>query len=151
MMLRQSFGRYGARSPWYELDRLQREMNRLFSSAAVEPRVQAASSYPAMDVWTNEEGAVITAELPGVEPDDIDISVVGDTLTLSGARHRSELKEGEKYHRRERGYGRFTRSFQLPFQVESDKVEAVFEKGVLNIALPRAEVDKPKKIAVKAA
>jgi HSP20 family protein len=104
-----------------------------------------------MNVWTNEEGVVVTAELPGVEPDEIDVSVVGDTLTLTGSRRPFELKEGEKYHRRERGFGRFTRTFQLPFQVEADQVEAIFEKGVLHISLPRAEVDKPKKIAIKAA
>jgi HSP20 family protein len=104
-----------------------------------------------MNVWTNEESAVITAELPGVNSEEIDISVVGDTLTLSGNRQLEELGEGDKYHRRERSYGKFTRTFELPFLVEADKVEAVFEKGVLHISLPRAEADKPKKIAVKTA
>jgi HSP20 family protein len=104
-----------------------------------------------MNVWAYEDGAVVTAELPGVNTEDIDISVVGDTLTLTGSRQPDELKEDETYHRRERGYGRFTRAFQLPFPVESDKVEAIFEKGVLHISLPRAEADKPKKIAIKTA
>jgi HSP20 family protein len=70
---------------------------------------------------------------------------------LTGKRVPEELKEGEKYHRRERGYGRFTRTFQLPFHVEANNVEAVFEKGILQISLPRAEADKPRKISVKAA
>jgi HSP20 family protein len=104
-----------------------------------------------MNVWAYEDGAVVTAELPGVNTEDIDISVVGDTLTLTGSRQPDELKEDETYHRRERGYGRFTRAFQLPFQVEADKVEAIFEQGVLHISLPRAEADKPKKIAIKTA
>jgi HSP20 family protein len=103
-----------------------------------------------MNVWANPDGAVVTAELPGVNPEDIDVSVVGETLTLTGSRTPEELKEGEKYHRRERGQGKFTRTFQLPFPVEADKVEAVFEKGVLHISLPRAEADKPKKISIKA-
>jgi HSP20 family protein len=107
-------------------------------------------NYPAMNVWTNEDGAAITAELPGVNPEDIDISVVGDTLTLSGNRQPEELGDGDTYHRRERGYGQFTRTFQLPFPVEVDQTEAVFEKGVLHLSLPRAEADKPKKISVKA-
>jgi len=77
--------------------------------------------------------------------------VVGDTLTLKGSRQPDKLQDGEKYHRRERNYGDFSRTFQLPFHVEADKVEAIFEKGVLHLSLPRAEVDKPKKIAVKAA
>jgi HSP20 family protein len=133
------------------MERLQREVNRLFSDSFSLAGGRTAPSYPAMNVWTNEEGAVITAELPGVNPEDIDISVVGDTLTLAGNRKPDELQEGERYHRRERSYGRFSRTFQLPYQVEPDKVEAVFEKGVLQISLPRAEVDKPKKIAIKAA
>ena len=148
-MLRRPFGRYGYMSPWREMDRLQREMNRLFSDVSTRSRV--APSFPAMNVWTNQEGAVVTAELPGVNPDNIDIAVVGDTLTLNGERQPEELHEGEKYHRQERGFGKFTRTFQLPFQVESDKVEANFEKGILYISLPRAEADKPRKITVKSA
>lgn len=150
-MFRRPFGRYGMMSPWREMEVLQREMNRLFSDTFSLAGGRIAPGYPAINVWTNEESAVVTAELPGVKPDDIDISVEGDTLTLTGSRQPDELKEGETYHRRERRYGRFTRTFQLPFQVEVDQVEAIFDKGVLHISLPRAEVDKPKKIAIKAA
>jgi HSP20 family protein len=134
------------------MERLQRDVNRLFydSFAQAGGRVGPAT-YPVMNVWSNEEGAVVTAELPGVEVENIDISVVGDTLTLSGSRQAEELNEGEKFHRRERGFGKFSRSFQLPFRVESDKIEATFEKGVLHISLPRSEADKPKKIDVKSA
>jgi HSP20 family protein len=134
------------------MERLQRDVNRLFydSFAQAGGRVGPAT-YPVMNVWSNEEGAVVTAELPGVEVENIDISVVGDTLTLSGSRQAEELNEGEKFHRRERGFGKFGRSFQLPFRVEVDKIEATFEKGVLHISLPRSEADKPKKIDVKSA
>ena len=90
-----------------------------------------------------------TAELPGFDPEGLDISVVNDTLTLSGNRCADDV-EGATYHRRERRCGKFTRSFQLPFLVEGTDVEATFEQGVLKIELPRAEADKPKKIAVKA-
>ena len=150
-MFRDPFGRYGYRSPSDEMDRLRREMDQLFSRAFSERRLHTPASFPAMNVWTNEEGVVVTAELPGVETEDIDISVVGDMLTLSGSRQPDELKEGDRYHRRERGAGQFTRTFQLPFRVEADEVKALFDKGVLHISLPRAEVDKPKKIAVKMA
>lgn len=150
-MFRRPLSRYGFRSPWQEMDRLQREMNRLFSDSFSLAGGRTAPNYPAINVWANEESAVITAELPGVNSEEIDISVVGDTLTLSGNRHLEELGEGDKYHRRERSYGQFTRTFELPFLVEADEVEAVFEKGVLHISLPRAEADKPKKIAVKTA
>jgi HSP20 family protein len=133
------------------MERLQRELNRLFSDTFSGVGVRTAPGFPAMNAWTNEVGVVVTAELPGVKPEDIDISVVGDTLTLSGSRQPEKLSDGEKYHRQERRFGRFTRTFQLPFQVEADAVEALFEKSVLHLSMPRAEVDKPRKIAVKAA
>ena len=150
-MFRRSLSRYGFRSPWQEMERLQREMNHLFSDSFSLAGGRTGPNYPAMNVWTNEESAVITAELPGISPEDIDISVVGDMLTLSGERKLEELEEGDKYHRRERGYGKFSRTFQLPFKVEAEKVEAIFERGVLHLSLPRAESDKPKKITVKSA
>ena len=130
------------------MDRLQREMNRLFNDYQPS-RLNAAPSFPAMNIWTNEEGQVITAEIPGVEIEDIEISVTGETLTISGSRKVEELEENSHYHRRERGHGKFKRSLQLPFPVQTDKVEASIEKGVLTISLPRAEEDKPRKIAVK--
>ena len=145
------FRRFGG--PFYplrEVERLRREMNRLAADLPSRHRVNMAAGYPAMNVWTNEDGAIVTAELPGLNPDDIDISVVNDTLTLKGKRERDECREDARFHRRERGCGGFTRSFQLPFQVEPGKVEATFEKGVLKITLPRAEADKPRKIAIKA-
>lgn len=137
-------------SPWREMERLRREMNRLLSDTPSRYRINMAPAYPAMNIWTNEEGAIVTAELPGVKPDDIDVSVISDTLTLSGRRDAPECGEDVRYHRRERGCGSFTRTFQLPFLVDSGKVQAEFEKGVLHITLPRAEADKPKKITVKA-
>jgi HSP20 family protein len=136
-------------SPWREMERLRRDMNRLFAQMPTGFAGDVAPTFPAMNVWTDENGAIVTAELPGVAPDDIDISVTGDTLTVKGSRQPDELEEGGTYHRRERRYGNFTRAFQLPFQVEPDKVEASFGNGVLQISLPRAEQDIPKKIAVK--
>lgn len=150
-MLRRPFGTYGYRSPWQDMERLHREVDRLFSDSFTMAGGRTAPSYPAINVWANEDGAVVTAELPGVDPEDIDISVVGDTLTLSGRRQPLELAEGNKYHRRERGYGKFNRSFQLPFNVEAENVDALFEKGILHLSLPRAEADKPRKISVKSA
>lgn len=136
-------------SGWREMDRMRREMDRMLSDWPSSSGWSAAPAYPAMNVWTNEEGVVVTAELPGVAPEEIDISVVNETLTITGARHAEEV-EGATYHRRERSQGRFTRSVQLPFRIEGDQVEASFERGVLRIHLPRAEADKPKKITVKA-
>ena len=137
-------------SPWREMARLRRDMNRLFAPMPTGYVGDVAPTYPAMNVWTDEDGAIVTAELPGVAAEDIDVSVVGDTLTVKGSRQPDELEEGGTYHRRERRYGTFTRALQLPFQVEAGQVEATFGNGVLRVSLPRAEEDKPKKIAVKA-
>jgi HSP20 family protein len=136
-------------SSWGELERLRREMNRLFDRPGrLAPSV---ASYPAMNVWTNNDGAIVTAELPGIDTAELDISVRENILTVKGTRNAIELQEGETYHRRERGYGQFQRMFQLPFHVDANGVEATYEKGVLRIFLPRAEADKPRKISVTSA
>jgi HSP20 family protein len=145
------YRRYGRpRFPWRDVARLRREMDRLLATEPSWSGSAAAPCYPAMNVWTNEDGAVVTAELPGFDPETIDVSVVGNTLTVSGERQPEEVGEDGRYHRRERSCGRFKRSFELPFQVDATKVDANLENGVLNVALPRAEEDKPKRITVKA-
>lgn len=136
-------------NPWEELERTQREMDRMFN-AAFGRRFQSAGSFPAINVWASDEKQVVTAELPGISLDDLEISVVGGTLTISGECKCDELPEGARYHRQERGYGAFTRSISLLYAVDADKVEATLENGLLRIVLPRAEADKPRKITVQA-
>lgn len=143
------YRRYRTPSIWQEMNRLQRDMNRLFGDY-VPGRVQAAPSYPAMNVWADENSALITAEIPGIDKDDLEINVTGDTLSLSGERKLEDLPEGTRYHRQERTSGKFNRSVQLPYTVDVQKVKATFKNGVLKIVLPRIEAEKPKKIAVKA-
>jgi len=133
---------------WEEMERLQREMNRLFRTTR-GTRLHPVPSFPAINIWTSEEGQLISAEIPGVNPDELDISVTGEILTLSGERKPEQVGEDVRYHRQERGYGRFKRSIQLPFPVRTDGIEAAFKNGVLNVYLPRAEEDKPRKITVK--
>jgi len=111
--------------------------------------VPSTFEFPAINVWASEDNAVVTTEIPGIDPSAIEISVVNDSLTLRGSRQTEDLKEGESYHRRERWSGQFTKTLKLPFAVESGKVEARFSKGVLFISLPRAEAEKPRKISVK--
>lgn len=135
---------------WQEMDRIQREMNRMFRSTE-GVQLHPAPNFPAMNIWANENGQLITAEIPGVEPDELEISVTGEILTLSGLRKPEMIGDETTWHRRERGYGRFKRSIQLPYPVQSDKIEASFKNGVLNISLPRAEQDKPRKIVIKSA
>jgi HSP20 family protein len=131
------------------MDRLQNDMNRLFGDMTVN-RTRKASSFPAINVWASEQSAKISAEIPGVDKDDLEINVTGDTLTLSGTRNQDDLPEGARYHRQERRYGKFDRSIQLPYTVDVNKVKAVFNNGVLTVELPRVEAEKPKKITVKA-
>jgi len=142
------YRRYRIPTVWHEMDRLQSEMNRLFN-VYYPNHLRPAPAFPALNVWTNEDSLNVTAEVPGVRPEDLDISVVGDTLTLSGTRKPEELDDNARYHRQERGYGEFTRSLQLPFPVDVEKVEATFRNGVLLVAMPRSEEDKPRKITVK--
>jgi len=140
---------YYGRSPWRDLEQFQKEMNRLFNNAASN-RTRSAAGFPAMNIWANEDSAIVTAELPGVNAADIEIAIAGETMTLKGNRKPDDMPEDACCHRQERGYGEFIRTIQLPFLVNAEKVEAVFNKGILQITLPRAEADKPKKIIVKA-
>lgn len=145
---------FGTRSvsyaPWLsfgrQLDRLQGEFNRIFSDA---PRYME-SRFPACNIYANAEGAVLEAELPGVDIADIEITVSGNMLTIKGKRQETE-SESAKHIRRERRSGEFARTFELPFGIETAKVEAKSKMGVLRIELPRAESDKPKRIEVKIA
>jgi HSP20 family protein len=131
--------------PYSEMSRLRNEMNRLFSGGGYP--FQAV--YPAVNIWMNEEGAVVTAELPGVDVKNIDISVMGDTVTISGKREAVALKEDESDHRKERNGSAFSRTLQLPFKVQVKSIDARYETGILKLCLPRLEAEKPRKIAVK--
>lgn len=124
-----------------ELEGMRRALRRFDAPSTFE--------FPAINMWVSEDNAVVTTEVPGIDPNALEISVVNDSLTLRGLRKTEELKGGESYHRRERWSGQFTKTLELPFAVESDKVEARFSKGVLSISLPRAEAEKPRKISVK--
>lgn len=110
-----------------------------------------AAAFPAVNVWQGPEAVAVTAELPGIEPGDIEISVKDNVLTLSGERKAPEVPDGARWHRNERGYGKFSRAIRLPFTASDDKVEAKMTNGVLRIAISRSEAKKPKKIEIKAA
>src|SRR5215213_4522578 len=131
-------------SPFRELRRLQEEMDRLTRSAATP------QGFPAINVYAHQDGIVITAELPGVKEDDLDITVHRDTVTLQGQRQQ-QPEAAQGYHRRERRSGSFGRTFSLPFQVDPDRVEATLRNGILTLTLHRPEQDKPKRIRVSAA
>lgn len=127
--------------PWREFERLTKELFKLPEESVEE--------FPAVNLWVNEEEAIITTELPGIESKDIDISLVGKTLTIKGLRKEEDIGEEDSYLKRERWYGNFKRTVDLPFNVEVEKVSANFKNGILSIRLPRAEEEKPKKIEIK--
>ncbi|GIU99316.1 MAG: molecular chaperone [Actinomycetota bacterium] len=140
--------------PFRDLVSIQDELNRLFDRTfrGFEPlRPSAAGTWmPAMDVYETEDKLVAKVELPGIDPEDVEVAVEDGTLTISGKREfSSEVKE-ENYHRIERRYGAFSRAITLPPTVDTEKVEARFDKGVLTVEVPKTEKAKPKKIKVKA-
>jgi HSP20 family protein len=106
-------------------------------------------SYPGVRFHENEDGMTMRAEVPGVHPEDIDVQVKEDVLTLT-VEKKPEIEGDEKTRalRQERRQGKFTRSFQLPYRIDADRVQAEYRLGILTVEIPKAEADKPKKIAV---
>ena len=133
--------------PFAELRRMQGEMNRVFSGF----NATAARDFPPINIWLGENSVVLTAELPGVTNDDVNLSLQEDVLTLAGKREPKPQEQNVNWQRRERAYGSFSRAVQLPFRVDPDKVQARFSDGILEIEVQRLEADRPKKIEIRAA
>ena len=127
--------------PWREFDRTGHFLDRTARCETCE--------FPAVNVWVNGEAAVISTEIPGIDREAIDVSVSGNTVTLRGTRPAGEKKEGESYHRHELWSGDFKKTIQLPFNIDSGKVQATYKNGLLHVTLPQLESDKPRKIAIK--
>jgi HSP20 family protein len=127
---------------------LRRQMNRLFDylPAAEEPTFEW---WPAVNVAETPETVVVTAEVPGLEPKEIEISVVGDTLTIRGEKRFEKEEKGKTWYRREIAAGKFTRFFTLPSPVDAEHVDATSKAGVLVITLPKRVDARAKKIEVK--
>lgn len=104
---------------------------------------------PSLDVSETKNNIVVKAEAPGVDPKDIDISLTGDVLTIKGEKRQEKEEKEQNYHRVERSYGVFARSVRLPQEVQSDKIEANYKKGILKITLPKSEEAKKKEIKIK--
>jgi HSP20 family protein len=140
--------------PFRDLVSLREAMDRLFEESFVRPRTgwlaPAGVEALAIDLYQTDDAVVVKTAIPGVRPEDIDISVTGDTLTIKGEiRAEEEVKE-ENYVRRELRYGSFSRSLTVPAPVVADKADAEFANGILTLTLPKAEEVKPKAIKVKA-
>jgi HSP20 family protein len=137
--------------PFREAVSLSDAMNALFRESFIRPSnvpgQQAAGLLP-LDVTENDNDFVIKASLPGVKPDDVQITVHSDTVTIQGESKADEEKKGDRWHLRERRFGQFQRSLSLATPVNSDKAQATFEHGVLTLVLPKSEQAKPRQIKI---
>jgi len=138
------------RTPFGELERLKRQMDLLsegfFGGSLTGP---SAGVFPLMNVTDDKDNYYVRAELPGIKSEELDISVTGNTLSIAGERKISEEKGDVKYHRREREAGKFSRILNLPFQINTAKVDAKCIDGLLTIVMPKTETAKQKQIVVK--
>ena len=135
------------------LTRFRDEMDDLFGRFLAGGPTQAAGAFgaawPRMDLAETDKEVTVTAELPGVDPKQIEINVTGNVLTLRGEKKNEREEKTRDYHYVERQYGSFHRSVQLPSSVEADKVDATYKDGVLTVKMPKHPAAQPKKITVK--
>jgi HSP20 family protein len=139
--------------PFRDIRTLQDEVNRLFSSNLTrffdDEGIGRGAWNPHVDIYENKEQIILEAELPGMNREDFDLSIENNVLTLRGERKFEKKDENDNYHRVERSYGSFTRSFTLPQTVSSDGAIAEYRNGVLRVALPKREEVKARKIMVE--
>jgi HSP20 family protein len=137
----------------FEFDRLRKEMDRLWDSffeSRPDRRVREEGEWlPSLDVAETKGDLVVKAELPGMDPKDIEISLSEGVLTIRGEKKQEKEEKEEGYHVIERSYGSFTRSIRLPKDVQNDKINASFKNGVLKVVLPKSEEAKKREIKIK--
>ncbi len=133
-------------NPWRDLDNFGNSLGKLLE---IFPDVLRAGDYPPVNAYRHGDSLLFTVELPGINLDDLEITVKNDTLTLKGCRKLPEIPENASYRRQERGEGTFVRDFALPMRVEPDSVEAFYKDGILTIKAEKALAERPRKIAVK--
>src|SRR5271165_3899156 len=138
--------------PFREFVSLQNRMNRLFSNPrgpeGEDEALTSTAFAPPVDIYEDEHNVTLKIEVPGIEEKDIDVRIENNTLTVHGERKFEKEEKEENYRRVERQYGSFTRSFSLPNTVDAEQVKANYEKGILNISLPKKAEAKPKQIKV---
>ena len=138
--------------PFREMVTLRDTFDRLWDDSMVRQylsRPLVDGGYMLIDVYQTDEDVVLKATMPGVKPEEVDISITGDTVTIKGEQKAEEETKEENYFYRERRFGTFSRSIQIPVQVQGEKAEAEFDNGVLTLKLPKAEEIKPKQIRIK--
>jgi HSP20 family protein len=130
-------------SPFRDLLGVDEELARIFG------RTSRSAWVPALDVRETQDAFEVTVDLPGMEASDVSVGFEDGVLTVSGKRELSSEEDGDTYHRIERSYGSFARSIRLPHTTDAERIDATFEKGVLTVSVPKAEVAKPRTIEVK--
>src|SRR6267143_5065905 len=140
--------------PFRDLRTLQEEVNRLFSNnlnlSFGEEGIARGAWNPNVDIYENKDQIVLEAELPGMKREDFDLTIENSVITLRGERHFEKKDETDNYHRVERAYGTFTRSFTLPNTVSGEGATADYRNGVLRVVLPKREETKARRIEIKA-
>ena len=138
--------------PFRDMMNIQDEVNRLFDDFLGRPLLRTEWSEevwsPSVDISETEDNVIIKAEMPGLNKDEVKISLQDNTLTLMGEKKLEKVEKDANYHRVERSYGVFNRSFTLPTSVKSDKIKATYKDGILSITLPKTEEVKPKEIPI---
>lgn len=138
--------------PFRELRSLQDEMNRLFMTnlprSVAQEDLASGGWSPSVDIYESENEIILEAELPGMNRDDFEVSIENNVITLKGKREFQKRDEGDNYHRVERSYGAFTRSFSLPRTVSAENTTAEYRNGVLRVSLPKREEAKARRIEV---
>jgi HSP20 family protein len=135
---------------WDPFQEFQREVGRLFESLDPFQSARQALSYPPLNLYDAGDRYVLSAQLPGLTPADVDLSITGETLTVRGERKRAEGVKDDSYRRQERPTGRWARTITLPARVDSSQVGATFADGILTVSIPKAEDAKPRHITVTA-
>jgi HSP20 family protein len=130
---------------------LQNDLERFLRNPAYGLGVSGPGGFPPVNIFDTGDGVAVIAEIPGIDPKAISVSGQGHTMTIHGERRRETSTEATGYHRRERSFGEFSRSIQLPEQLDIEKAVASYEAGILTVKIPKAETAKPRQIAVKAA
>jgi HSP20 family protein len=136
--------------PFTNLRRLNSALDEAFGSWPGQEDLPAAPWFPACDVFEDKDAVKLLAELPGVQPENVKLSVENNLLTIRGEKQQQSGDRGGRVHSSERGYGRFERSFALPSTIDPDRISASFEHGILTVTIPKAERARPREIPVSA-
>ncbi|HBZ68761.1 MAG TPA: hypothetical protein DEP35_03015 [Deltaproteobacteria bacterium] len=149
-MARLSWSGFAHPQTWDAFENLRREVDQLFARAGHERPASSHGVYPAVNLYETADGFVLTAELPGMKLEEIELAVHGNRLTIRGERKISYPDDGRtNLHRRERAAGQFRRAIELPLAIDSEKVEASYRNGVLLVKLPKPATHRPRRIEVK--